>query len=146
MKPGIFPILILGFFNIVIATSGLYYWYFYATTDIVLALISILLAITTYFGFMAISQLLGEGVTSNTGGMRTAITSGILLPYFFILSVSIFTTSSNPLSGLGQSMVNNFTTTISIIIPFYFGTSAYVQTHISRKSKVDNFEEISDQT
>jgi hypothetical protein len=137
MKSGSFWIIILGIVNIVIAVGGLYIWRFFLPIDTVLAIISFLLALTTYFGFMAISQSLGKGLESNIGSMRTAIASGVLVLYFFILPVSIFLTFKNALSEFGQSMVNNFTTTIGIIIPFYFGASAYVQAHAPSESKVD---------
>ena len=138
MKYGTFWIIILGIVNIVIAVGGLYIWLFFLTKDTVLVMTSVLLALTTYFGFMAISQSLGKGLASNMGCMRTAIASGVLVLYFFILPISIFLTFENSLSEFGQSMVNNFTTTVGIIIPFYFGASAYVQAHAPRESKVDD--------
>lgn len=146
MRSGTYQIIILGIVNIVIAVGGLYIWkFFYPAVDTILLMISVLLPLTTYFGFLAISQSLGQGLASNMGSMRTAIVSGVLVLYFFILSVSIFLTDKNTLSDVGKAMVNDFTTIIGIMIPFYFGTSAYIQTHASNKSKVDDKDDVSGQ-
>lgn len=84
MKRGTFPFIILGFLDIIISISGLYIWRILSgKSSTVLVMTSILLALSTYFGFVAISQSLGKGPTSNMGSIRTAIASGILVLYFF---------------------------------------------------------------
>lgn len=138
MDRGTFQLLILGLVDIVVAIGGLYIWRFCKPLDTVLAMIAILLAFVTYFGFMAISQSLGQGWASNIGSMRTAITSGILVFYFFILSISIFFSAAFKFSEFSQTMINNLTTNIGIIIPFYFGASAYVQAQAASKIKENN--------
>lgn len=141
MKRGTFPFIILGFLDIIISISGLYIWRILSgKSSTVLVMTSILLALSTYFGFVAISQSLGKGPTSNMGSIRTAIASGILVLYFFICSISIFASPENvhPLSEFGETMIQNFTTLLGIIIPFYFGASAYVQVHKSTRNKKDD--------
>lgn len=125
----IYKIIALGLIDSIIAVVGLYIWRFVLPImyDTILAMIAILLAFTTYFGFLSISQSIGEGMNSNTGTMRTAIASGILILYFFVISTSIFINRSGTMSDFMNSMISNFTTTIGVIIPFYFGASAYVQ-------------------
>jgi len=129
MMSAVYRIMILGLIDATIAVGGLYIWRFILPImyDTVLAMIAILLAFTTYFGFLSISQSMGQGINSDTGTMRTAIASGILVPYFFIISTAIFINRSGIMSDFMQSMINNFTTTIGVIVPFYFGASAYVQ-------------------
>lgn len=127
MDKGTTQLIVLGIGNILIAIGGLFIWRFFKPLDTVLAMTAIFLAFFTYFGFMAISQSLGQGWASNIGSMRTAIASGILVFYFFILSISIFFSAAYKFSDFSQTMINNLTTIIGIIIPFYFGASAYVQ-------------------
>ncbi|NPV63861.1 MAG: hypothetical protein HPY61_14765 [Methanotrichaceae archaeon] len=135
MDRGAFQLIVLGIIDVIIAIGGLYIWRFFKPFDTILAMIAILLAFITYFGFMAISQSLGQGWASNIGSMRTAIASGMLIFYFFILSIAIFFSSAYKFSEFSQTMINNLTTTIGIIIPFYFGASAYVQAQASSSSK-----------
>ncbi len=135
MNKGALQLLALGILDIIIAIVGLYIWRFHKPIDTVLAMIAILLAFVTYFGFMAISQSLDQGWASNIGSMRTAITSGILVFYLFILSISIFFSTAYKFSPFAETMINNLTTIIGIIIPFYFGASAYVQAQSSKKDQ-----------
>lgn len=140
MKTGSSSFIILGIIDIIISISGIYIWRFLQISDVVLGMTCILLALTTFFGFIAISQSLGKGPTSNMGSMRTAIASGVLVMYFFILAISTFGHygSTYPLSEFGETMVENFTTVIGIVIPFYFGASAYVQVQTHGKSKKED--------
>ena len=69
----------------------------------------------------------------NRGGMRGAITSTVIVVYFFIISMSIFNTFRGEVPFYMQTITENFTTTMGIVIAFYFGASAYVQTHEKNK-------------
>lgn len=138
MGKSTFQLIILGIGDIIIALGGMSIWKIYGKGSII-AMTAILLAFTTYFGFVVINQSLDTGWAANIGSMRTAIASSILAIYFFILPVSIFMRPED-LSSFGQSMVNNFTTTVGIIIPFYFGASAYAQVH-APKSKGNHSDE-----
>lgn len=138
MQKGTSQLVFLGIANIAIALIGLCYFKFVLMAGTVLAMTAIAIAFTTYFGFVAISQSQDKGWAANIGSMRTAIASGILVLYLFILPISIFLKQDVDMSGFGQTMVNNFTTTISIIIPFYFGASVYAQVHGSSRDKEDD--------
>ena len=80
--------------------------------------------------------------------MRTAITVAVVTVYLVLISiVAFFSLPSSPggqattpdaeqttaqdtsdeLPAITQTMLTSFTTIVGIIVPFYFGTSAYVQ-------------------
>jgi hypothetical protein len=88
-----------------------------------------ILASVTFFGLLAASESSGRGWGLNKGGMRGAIAATILVVYFFVLSMSAFVPYQGDMSEMMKTMVGTFTTVLSIMIPFYFGASAYVQTH-----------------
>ena len=139
-------LIFLGIVDISIVIGGFIIWKYNQQLGSILAVTAIVLGLTTYFGFMAISQSQDKGWAANIGSMRTAITSAILTIYFFILSVSILL-QPEALGEFGKTMVNTFTTIVGIIIPFYFGASAYTQVHAPGKNKEDSQEgDISDQT
>jgi hypothetical protein len=150
MNRGTSQIIALGAADILIALVGLFIWRFLLLKegrlvffgkegqqlDVILAMIAILLAFTTFFGFLAIAQSLGKGWDSNKGAMRMAITSGILILYLFILPIATFITTKE-MSQFMQTMISNFTYTVGIVISFYLGASAYVQVQSRNKMKDD---------
>ena len=66
--------------------------------------------------------------------MRGAIAATILVVYLFVLSMNAFVPYQKEMPPMMEMMMTSFTTIIGIMIPFYFGASAYVQ---SRSIKVD---------
>lgn len=122
--------------DIAIVISGFIIWKYIQQLGSVLAVTAIVLGLTTYFGFVAISQSQNKEWATNIGSIRTAITSSVLAIYFFILSVSILL-QPEALGEFGKTMVNTFTTIVGIIIPFYFGASVYAQIHTPCKNEED---------
>lgn len=101
----------------------------YPYPGLVLAATSMILALTTFFGLLAASESSGRGWGLNKGGMRGAIAATMLVVYFFVLSLNAFQPFQWNMSEMMQTMMTSFTTILGIMIPFYFGASAYVQTH-----------------
>lgn len=96
---------------------------------ITLSICAMILALVTFFGLLAASESSGRGWGLNKGGMRGAIAATILVVYFFVLSMSAFVPYNADMPEMMKTMVGTFTTILAIMIPFYFGASAYVQTH-----------------
>lgn len=137
---GTAKLIMLGIADSIIAVSGFSLWWFGRSynlnnTGIILAMTAMLLAMVTFFGLMALSESLGRGWGLNKGGMRGAIASAVLVVYFFVLSMSMFQPYNAEMPEQMKSMLANFTTIIGIMIPFYFGASAYVQTHTKDNDK-----------
>jgi hypothetical protein len=105
---------------------------------LVLVATSMILALTTFFGLLAASEASGRGWGLNKGGMRGAIAATMLVVYFFILSVNAFQPFQWKMSEMMQTMMTSFTTILGIMIPFYFGASAYVQTHTKAIDTVED--------
>jgi hypothetical protein len=135
-------LILLGIIDCIIAAGGFFLWWFAASdyslwffdleknipnTGIILAITAMVLASATFFGLLAVSESFGRGWGLNKGGMRGAIASAILILYFFVLSMSMFQPYKAGMPEQMKSMLDNFTTIIGIMIPFYFGASAYVQ-------------------
>ncbi len=139
MEKRTFQLIFLGIMDITIVICGFVIWKYNQQLGSVLAVTAIVLGLTTYFGFVAISQSQNKKWATNIGSMRTAITSSVLAIYFFILSVSILL-QPEALGEFGKTMVNTFTTMVGIIIPFYFGASVYAQVHAPCINKEDGQE------
>jgi len=101
---------------------------------ITLAMSSTIIALVTFFGLLAVSESSGRGWGLNKGSMRGAVAATILVVYLNVLSMNAFAPYQAAMSDMMKTMVDSFTTIVSIMIPFYFGASAYVQ---SRSIKVD---------
>lgn len=93
----------------------------------------------TFFGSLWHSM---EGDRKLDGGdMRTAITVSIVTVYLVLVSVVVFFTKSvgfDELSKIAEMLLTSFTALVSIVVPFYFGASAYVQVKDqSKKEETD---------
>ena len=70
--------------------------------------------------------------------LRTAITVSIVTVYLVLVSLVAFFQArgeGDELPRLTETMLTSFTTIVAIIVPFYFGTSAYVQV---KKQELEN--------
>jgi len=105
---------------------------------VVLAATSMIVALTTFFGLLTASESSGRGWGLNKGGMRGAIAATMLVVYFFVLSMNAFQPFQWAMSEMMQTMMTSFTTIVGIMIPFYFGASAYVQTHTKAIDTVED--------
>lgn len=132
----------IGIMDCIIAVSGCSLWWFAKSADnflwvnekipnegIILSITTVVLSLVTFFGLLAASETSGRGWGLNKGGMRGAIAATILVVYFFILSINLFIPFEDEMPEMMETMVSSFTTILGIMIPFYFGASAYVQTH-----------------
>jgi hypothetical protein len=131
-KKGLNAIIRLGFADVLISVVGLALWWI-TLSKFMIVITPIVLAYVTFFGFMSISQAMGGEWSLNRGGMRGSITSTVIVVYFFIISMAIFNTFRGEVPVYMQTITENFTTTMGIVIAFYFGASAYVQTHEKNK-------------
>ena len=136
-KEGLTAIIRLGFTDVLISVVGLALWRITLSKSM-LVITPIVLAYITFFGFMSISQAIGGEWSLNRGGMRGAITTTIIVVYFFIISMAIFNTYQGEVPPYMQTITENFTTTMGIVIAFYFGASAYVQTHEKMRSDIES--------
>jgi hypothetical protein len=127
-KEGLTAIIRLGFADVLISVVGLALWWITLSRSMIVVT-PIVLAYVAFFGFMSISQAMGGEWSLNRGGMRGAITSTVIVVYFFIISMAIFNTFRGEVPAYMQTITENFTTTMGIVIAFYFGASAYTQAH-----------------
>jgi hypothetical protein len=87
-----------------------------------LAMALIAVGVIPFFGFL--------GFGNEPEDMRTAIAVALVTVNVVLLGdVAFFSyhTESLKLDPLAKRMITSFTTTVGIIIPFYFGASAYAQ-------------------
>jgi hypothetical protein len=59
--------------------------------------------------------------------IRHYIFDATLVVYLYVLSMNAFVPYNGDMPEMMKTMVSSFTTIIGIMIPFYFGASAYVQ-------------------
>jgi len=127
--------------NILIVTGGMLIWKFLLNErSYIVVIISFLLPSITYFGIMTIFESLGIGLGVNKGTIRTAMVSAILVLFFFVYPVSLFIDfpREDQATDFARQMTQSFTYMLTVMIPFYFAASVYVQTHESSKSNGDD--------
>jgi hypothetical protein len=135
-------LILLAIIDCIIAISGFSLFWIATSADnfgwleqelpypgLMLAIASMVLALVTFFGLLAASESSGKGWGYNKGSMRGAIAATILVVYFYVLSMNAFQPYRDKMPEMMETMVSSFTTILGIMIPFYFGASAYVQTH-----------------
>jgi hypothetical protein len=100
-------------------------------------------AVITFFGILW-NGIGPDGLNETV--MRTAITVAVVTVYLVLISIVAFFSlpsssseqgsipsteqtqaTDDELPAITQTMLTSFTTIVGIIVPFYFGTSAYIQ-------------------
>jgi hypothetical protein len=138
---------IIGLLDILIAFLGLLIWVIFSKSQItaqwafpverwpflasyegtgaILVLNIFLLASITFFGTICVNPC--------ENAMITAMTSSILVVYFFLLGVSVF---------LSQfTMISNFTWVVGFVVVSYIFSSAYIQIHSANLNKKEEVQE-----
>jgi hypothetical protein len=99
-------------------------------TFLAMGLVSV--GVITFFGFLAYG--------TEPEDMRTAIAVALVAVYLILVGESAFfgyLRKSVTLDPLTQAMITSFTTIVGIVIPTYFGASAYTQTRDARRTEVE---------
>jgi hypothetical protein len=117
--------LILGV--VVIGAVFLPRWVDFIPPGTSLSLALVATAVITFFGF------LWRGGNEPPGGeedMRTAITVSIVTVYLVLIGLVAFlpeVPNQGQLPAITSTMLTSFTAIVGIVVPFYFGASAYVE-------------------
>jgi hypothetical protein len=90
-------------------------------------------SIITFFGFLRAGT--GPNGSLDETVLRTAITVAVVSVYLILVSIVAFwsyerdvdAAAVEELAPLAQTMVNNFTTIVGVVIAFYFTSAAYVE-------------------
>ena len=94
--------------------------------------------IITFFGFVWLGFKTGGPLALHKEGMRLAIAASVVVVDLVLVTTLIFftKTEADAPADLAQSFLNQFNTVVSVVVAFYFGTSAYVQ--VKGKDKEEN--------
>jgi len=96
-----------------------------------LALAVVAVALITFFGFLQYGTYPED--------MRRAITVALVTVYLVLVSLVAFFTNIKrgtvELDPLTQAMITSFTAIVAIVIPSYFGATAYVQVSEARANR-----------
>jgi hypothetical protein len=82
-------------------------------------------ALITFFGVL--HGLKSPGQKLEDGAIRTAITVSIVSVYLVIVGMVAFFSGERELPSITSTMLTSFTALVAIVVPFYFGSTAYVQ-------------------
>jgi hypothetical protein len=94
-------------------------------------------ALVTFFGFLGLAGGAQTGIPH--GSLRSAIAASTIVTYLvFVATAGLFQTTQS-LSEISRLLLTSFTATVSVIIAFYFGSSAYVaaRTGTGKKDSAD---------
>lgn len=107
-----------------------------------LALATVVVAITTFLGFLDIGLEAKKRISLSNSDMRTAIAASFIVTYLTIAGLVIFFTdnAASTLPEIARVMLTNFTATVGIVIAFYFGATAYVDAN--KKETINKDKEI----
>jgi hypothetical protein len=89
-----------------------------------------LTSIVSFFGMLIVSSS-AMAVGISEGAYRIAIASALIIEYVLLVSITAFTKPAAPNQQpnlISQTLISNFTVVIGIVLAFYFGASAYVET------------------
>jgi hypothetical protein len=81
-----------------------------------------------FVGMLALSQVPNHTWQLTETSMRTAIASAIVAEYLALISMVTFSVGGpEQLSPIARTLVSSFTSIVGIVIAFYFGASAFVE-------------------
>ena len=60
--------------------------------------------------------------------LQTAIAASTVTVYFVVLAMAIFLSKGEEQTPISEQLVSSFTTVVSVVTAFYFGSSAYERT------------------
>lgn len=122
-------------FGVVTIGAALYVfapgWWGFTFPGIFLSLALVATAVITFFGFLW--HGLGQDPGLDEEDIRTAITVSVVTVYLVLVGLVAFFPEQTPggqLPEITNTMLTSFTAIVGVVVPFYFGTSAYV--HIQR--------------
>lgn len=116
----------IGLLNIVFAVTGGVLWSFVfaGKHNTVLGITTFCIAVTTFFGVMALNNSTTKG-RLNKESLQTAIASTIVITYICILCFSVFLNTPSEMGALTQSFVTTLSNVVGVTIVFYFSASAF---------------------
>jgi hypothetical protein len=100
------------------------------------------IALVTFFGLLVLGCAKAESASISESSNRTAFAGSIFILYLVVIATSAFYNTVKdkvdpaPLQRLTETMLQSFTTIIGIVVAFYFGSSAFVEVHGKRDSKI----------
>jgi hypothetical protein len=124
-------------FAVVIIGAVLYVgapdWWGFTFPGIFLSVALVATAVITFFGFLLYGVAQGQGM--DEGVLRTAITVSVVTVYLILVGLVAFFPEQTPggqLPEITNTMLTSFTAIVGIVVPFYFGATAYVQVQRDR--------------
>jgi hypothetical protein len=102
-------------------------------------------AVITFFGFLWGG--IGEDNSLSPDVMRMAITVSVVTVYLVLMGLVAFFSLpqgtpgqpiTNELPAITQTMLTSFTAIVAIIVPFYFGTTAFLQAKLAEIKQRDD--------
>lgn len=95
-----------------------------------------------FFGLLILTQTKDGRWEITEATMRTTIAGTIVVVYLVLVGiVAFFIRGPTKLPAITETMITNFTTVVGIVVAFYFGASAYLQSQRektqSSKAKAD---------
>lgn len=91
--------------------------------------------IITFFGFLY--GLKGPDQRLDDSAMRTAITAGLVSAYLVLVGLVSFIHGDDSMPAITETMLGSFTALIALVVPFYFGSTAYVQAQKIKQGEPD---------
>jgi hypothetical protein len=121
-------ILLMAFliFGVVVLGAVIPLLFDFIPSGLSLSLALVATAVITFFGFLWRSG----GPVGDERDMRTALTVSIVTVYLVLIGLVAFLPaepSPVQLPAITNTMLTSFTAIVGIVVPFYFGVSAYVQ-------------------
>src|SRR4051812_33322303 len=99
----------------------------YVTNDGPLGLAVGITGMSAFVGMLVLSQETDGTWRITESAMRTAIASTMVAVYIALISMTTFHPGKVPVGDVTKSLLSSFTTTVGVVMAFYFGASAYVE-------------------
>lgn len=89
------------------------------------------IAIVTFFGSLRIGVLAQVGPQSESWIQRSIVIA-VVTVYLVLVSIVTFFRGKIELPPISTTLLESFTATVSVIVAFYFGSSAYIEASRAR--------------
>lgn len=130
----IVPLSILG---VVIATIVIGGYFYSLNTKMAFSILLVLVALTTYFGFLMLPGGFNKESGFSESRIRLAIASTLTLTYLVYFCTGIFFMSDEVQNPVKMELLETLTNLLTIVLPFYFGATAVTEI-VQYKSSQNN--------
>jgi hypothetical protein len=97
-------------------------------------------AVITFFGTLVLERKPGTGEIFNEGAIRRSTAASVLIVYLVTVGVVTFFRGNAKVPQVTSTFLTSFTATVGVVLAFFFGSSAFLESRVRAERKSEGGE------